>query len=31
MDHFDYRGGVLHAEAVPLTAIAEAAGTPVYV
>jgi diaminopimelate decarboxylase len=31
MDHFDYRGGVLHAEDVPLTAIAEAAGTPVYV
>jgi diaminopimelate decarboxylase len=31
MDHFDYRGGVLHAEGVALTAIAEAVGTPVYV
>lgn len=31
MDHFDYRGGVLHAEDVPLAAIAEAVGTPVYV
>jgi diaminopimelate decarboxylase len=31
MDHFDYRDGVLHAEAVPLQAIAEAVGTPVYV
>jgi diaminopimelate decarboxylase len=31
MDHFSYRNGVLHAEDVPLTAIAEAVGTPVYV
>ncbi len=31
MDHFAYRGGVLHAEDVPLTRIAEAVGTPVYV
>jgi len=31
MDHFSYRDGVLHAEDVPLTAIAEAVGTPVYV
>ncbi len=31
MDHFAYRNGVLHAENVPLTAIAEAVGTPVYV
>lgn len=31
MDHFELRGGVLHAEDVPLTAIAEAVGTPVYV
>ena len=31
MDHFDYRDGVLHAEDVPLPAIAEAVGTPVYV
>lgn len=31
MDHFNYRDGVLHAEDVPLTAIAEAVGTPVYV
>ncbi len=31
MDFFDYRGGVLHAEDVPLAAIAEAVGTPVYV
>jgi diaminopimelate decarboxylase len=31
MDHFSYRNGVLHAEEVPLTAIAEAVGTPVYV
>jgi len=31
MDHFTYRDGVLHAEDVPLTAIAEAVGTPVYV
>jgi diaminopimelate decarboxylase len=31
MDHFDYRSGVLHAEDLPLSAIAEAVGTPVYV
>lgn len=31
MDHFDYRGGVLHAEDVALPVIAEAVGTPVYV
>ncbi|MEM9140871.1 MAG: diaminopimelate decarboxylase [Pseudomonadota bacterium] len=31
MDHFNYRGGVLHAEDVPLPRIAEAVGTPVYV
>lgn len=31
MDHFAYRGGVLHAEDVALPAIAEAVGTPVYV
>ena len=31
MDHFNYRGGVLHAEEVPLTEIAAAVGTPVYV
>lgn len=31
MDHFQYRDGVLHAEDVPLPAIAEAVGTPVYV
>ena len=31
MDHFEYRNGVLHAEDVPLPAIAEAVGTPVYV
>ena len=31
MDHFTYRGGVLHAEAVPLPAIAAQVGTPVYV
>lgn len=31
MDHFQYRNGVLHAEDVPLPAIAEAVGTPVYV
>ncbi|MBB5754959.1 diaminopimelate decarboxylase [Prosthecomicrobium pneumaticum] len=28
MNHFDYRDGVLHAEDVPLTAIAAAVGTP---
>lgn len=31
MDHFDYKNGVLHAENVPMTAIAEAVGTPVYI
>ena len=31
MDHFDYRDGVLHAEDLPLSVIAEAVGTPVYV
>ncbi|HET9069127.1 MAG TPA: diaminopimelate decarboxylase [Amaricoccus sp.] len=31
MDHFSYRGGVLSAEGVPLTEIAAAVGTPVYV
>src|SRR3954453_13629788 len=31
MDHFQLRGGILHCEDVPLPAIAEAVGTPVYV
>ncbi len=31
MDHFEYSGGVLHAEAIALPQIAEAVGTPVYV
>ncbi len=31
MDHFELRGGILHAEDVPLPIIAEAVGTPVYV
>jgi len=31
MDHFSYLDGELHAEGVPLSAIAEAVGTPVYV
>jgi diaminopimelate decarboxylase len=31
MDHFHFRDGVLHVEDVPLPAIAEAVGTPVYV
>jgi len=30
MDHFDVRGGVMHAEDVPLPAIADAVGTPFY-
>ncbi len=30
MHHFAYRAGVMHAEAVDLTALAEAAGTPFY-
>lgn len=31
MNHFEFRDGILHAEDVPLTAIADAVGTPVYV
>ena len=31
MDHFDFVDGVMHAEQVPLPAIAAAVGTPVYV
>ncbi|QSA97240.1 diaminopimelate decarboxylase [Methylococcus sp. EFPC2] len=31
MDYFNYRDGVLHAEDVPLSAIAERHGTPTYV
>jgi diaminopimelate decarboxylase len=31
MDHFQLRNGILHCEEVPLPAIAEAVGTPVYV
>jgi diaminopimelate decarboxylase len=31
MDHFEFRNGALHAEDVPLAAIAAAVGTPVYV
>jgi diaminopimelate decarboxylase len=31
MDHFTYRAGVLHAERVPASVIAGAAGTPCYV
>jgi diaminopimelate decarboxylase len=31
MDHFQIRNGVMHCEGVPLPAIAEAVGTPVYV
>ena len=31
MNHFDYRDGELHCEAVPLSDIAREAGTPVYV
>ncbi len=31
MDHFQYRDGVLHAEDLPLSAIADAVGTPVYI
>jgi diaminopimelate decarboxylase len=30
MNHFDYRNGVLHAEAVDLLALADAVGTPFY-
>ena len=31
MDHFELQDGELHAEQVPLSAIADAVGTPVYV
>lgn len=31
MDHFTYKDGLLHAEDVPLPAIAAAVGTPVYI
>lgn len=31
MDHFDYRDGVLFAEDLPVSTIAEAVGTPVYI
>jgi len=31
MDHFNLQGGILYCEDVPLAAIAEAVGTPVYV
>src|SRR6478735_6014646 len=31
MDHFDFKAGELHCEAVPLSEIAREAGTPVYV
>src|ERR1044072_6964643 len=30
MNHFDYRNGVLHAEAVNLSELAATVGTPVY-
>ncbi len=30
MNHFDYRSGVLHAEAVNLSELAAAVGTPFY-
>src|SRR6201990_447635 len=30
MNHFEYRDGVLHAEAVSLTALADTVGTPFY-
>jgi diaminopimelate decarboxylase len=30
MHHFDYRGGILHAEAVDLARLAQAVGTPFY-
>src|SRR3954454_3003986 len=30
MNHFDYRNGVLHAEAVDLAVLADAVGTPLY-
>lgn len=31
MDHFEYRDGLLHAESLPLTGIAERFGTPCYI
>ena len=31
MDHFEYRGGIMHTEHLPLSVIADAVGTPVYV
>ncbi len=31
MNHFDYRSGELHVEGVPVSAVAEAVGTPVYI
>ncbi|MFP5358872.1 MAG: diaminopimelate decarboxylase, partial [Gammaproteobacteria bacterium] len=31
MDHFQFRDGLLHAEEVPVTAIAARYGTPCYV
>ena len=31
MHHFNYRGGVLHAEDVAVPTIASAVGTPVYI
>ncbi|SCW48738.1 diaminopimelate decarboxylase [Sphingobium faniae] len=31
MDHFDYLDGAMHVEQVPMAAIADAVGTPVYV
>jgi len=31
MDHFTYKNGVLHAEDVPMSVIADAVGTPVYI
>ena len=31
MDHFAYQNGEIHAEQVPLSAIAEAYGTPTFV
>jgi diaminopimelate decarboxylase len=31
MSHFSHQDGVLHAESVPLSAIAEQFGTPAYV
>src|SRR3954468_22855307 len=30
MNHFDYRNGVMHAEAVDLVTLADAVGTPFY-